>query len=372
MRLESRFRVQGRKPTVMGTGLVALDVVISPNPSAAPRLWAGGTCGNVLTILSYLGWKALPISRMNGDLASRRVKEDLAHWGVDLRFVDLRPRTRSPIIVQRILRDSIGKPYHTFSFSCPACGAPLPRYKPVFRSLANAIFQEIRSVDILFLDRVSPIALSLAEAAIARGALVAFEPTGVGDRTLFRKILCLTHIFKYSHQRFQHLSEVAPSEASYIEIMTLGSGGLRYRSNLPSCRTEWCSLDAYTVTDFKDTAGAGDWCMAGFLHVVGRCGLEGFRKIGRAELRRALSFGQALAAWNCRFEGARGGMYTSKKKTFWRDVARIMSGSHVRMPVAEHTPRRVRETFSIICGNCSDQSKTLHAAETKQKRQRSA
>jgi fructokinase len=41
----------------MGTGLVALDLVVSNDNSVPPRYYAGGTCGNVLTILSFLGWE---------------------------------------------------------------------------------------------------------------------------------------------------------------------------------------------------------------------------------------------------------------------------------------------------------------------------
>ena len=52
------FALAEQRPVVVGTGLVALDVVINSDVHRPPRLWAGGTCGNVLTILSYLGWHA--------------------------------------------------------------------------------------------------------------------------------------------------------------------------------------------------------------------------------------------------------------------------------------------------------------------------
>ena len=57
------------QPKVFGTGLIALDLVIGPDPESPVRSWAGGTCGNVLSILSFLGWDAYPIARMNGDPA---------------------------------------------------------------------------------------------------------------------------------------------------------------------------------------------------------------------------------------------------------------------------------------------------------------
>src|SRR5689334_15732613 len=57
------------RPEVFGTGLVALDVVITGSDHQRPLFRAGGTCGNVLTILSHLGWKACPVARLNGDPA---------------------------------------------------------------------------------------------------------------------------------------------------------------------------------------------------------------------------------------------------------------------------------------------------------------
>jgi hypothetical protein len=64
------------KPTVIGRGLVALDVVIADDVTVDPILCAGGTCGNVLTALALLGWASYPIARLRSDAASKRVIED--------------------------------------------------------------------------------------------------------------------------------------------------------------------------------------------------------------------------------------------------------------------------------------------------------
>ena len=71
-------------PKVFGAGLIALDVVIGATPEAPVRSYAGGTCGNVLAILAFLGWEAYPIARLNADVASERVRSDLSRWGVHL------------------------------------------------------------------------------------------------------------------------------------------------------------------------------------------------------------------------------------------------------------------------------------------------
>jgi sugar/nucleoside kinase (ribokinase family) len=59
-----------------------------------------GTCGNVLSILAYLGWDAFPIARLNSDSASQRVKADMKRWGVKLDFASCPPTTHTPIIIQ--------------------------------------------------------------------------------------------------------------------------------------------------------------------------------------------------------------------------------------------------------------------------------
>ena len=58
------FPVASPRPVCAGTGLVALDIVFNGDSTVPPRMWAGGSCGNVLTILSYLGWQAVPLARL--------------------------------------------------------------------------------------------------------------------------------------------------------------------------------------------------------------------------------------------------------------------------------------------------------------------
>src|SRR5580704_5100557 len=94
------------KPSVIGVGLVALDVVITEDSGGTPRYVAGGTCGNVLAGLSYQGWQAFPIARLNGDNASILVQRDLKKWGVRLRFASLAPRAKTPVVVHRIRRSA--------------------------------------------------------------------------------------------------------------------------------------------------------------------------------------------------------------------------------------------------------------------------
>ena len=60
------------KRVVVGAGLVALDVVLDERTATPPRLWAGGTCGNVLSILAFLS---------TGDRCLLRVLEETRRRG---------------------------------------------------------------------------------------------------------------------------------------------------------------------------------------------------------------------------------------------------------------------------------------------------
>jgi fructokinase len=326
------------RPAVVGTGLVALDVVITEDAAEAPRSFVGGTCGNVLTVLSYLGWKAAPVSRLGPGVASERVLEDLREWNVSTEFVSLKDDGSTPVIIERIGRTTSGEPYHTFSWRCPACGAHLPGYKPVLASVAQELSERLPDAQVYFFDRVSRGALLLAEACADRGALVVFEPSGVGDPDLFREAWCLAHVIKYSHERLRDIADLdlgrSERDGVLLEIETLGAGGLRYRSRLPACKSRgWQTLDAFPV-DLRDAAGSGDCCTAGLLDKLARSGLAGLKKTSPEKLREGIRYGQALAAWNCGFTGARGGMYEVDESTFREQVARILAGSDTK-PLAK-------------------------------------
>jgi hypothetical protein len=99
-----------------------------------------------------------------------------------------------------------------------------------------------------------------------------------------------------------------------LEIQTLGRGGLRFRTGLADFRNRWHHLDAEPKSDLADTAGAGDWLSAGIIHSLCANGERGLLKVKRERLLEGFALGQALAAWNCGFVGARGGMYGENLK----------------------------------------------------------
>lgn len=327
-----------RAPKILGTGLVALDLVVSADPDSPVRSWAGGTCGNVLSILAWLGWDAYPIARLNDDAAAARVKADLERWGVHLDLADCGPAANTPIIVQQIKASTSGGSTHRFSWSCLRCGGWLPSFKPVTRTVVDRVVPYIPGTSVYFFDRVSRGALDLATQAAEGGAVVMFEPSGRGDEKLFKEALGLAHIVKYADQRMADLAGNDGSGNLRLEIQTLGSEGLRFR--LPRNRRNpgWRSLNAVPAPDVRDSCGSGDWCTAGVLSKLASSGVQTLDDATIPAVTAALKFGQELAAWNCAFEGARGGMYAQSQAVAVRTDLLLPATSQVATQHNDNSP----------------------------------
>lgn len=153
-----------------------------------------------------------------------------------------------------------------------------------------------------YFDRAVPAALRLAEYFRSEGALVLFEPNNSTDKDLFERGVTTSHILKQTDEAEIHLRDI---DRPWLHIKTLGSDGLRFRIDGGA----WLERGAYETNTVADTSGAGDWCSAGLLHILSRHWSGEPSKINADLIDRGLSYGQALAALNCLFEGARGALY---------------------------------------------------------------
>lgn len=357
MRNELLLTNNSLKSTIIGTGLLALDVVVDDETNDVQSVSSGGTCGNVLAILSYFGWNAFPIARLNGDVASRLIRSDLARWGVSSEFLDISSGNDAPVYLQRNRRNKKGAPVHKFTRICPLCGSWWPSYKPILADAARSLVERIDTVDVFFFDRVSRGNLILAEACSRKGAVVFFEPSSVEDLKLFREALALSHIVKYSYERLEEIDINSVKGSVVLEIQTLGSDGLRYkRYNNQLSPAEWEFFSPFAVHNIRDTAGSGDWCTAGLVHVIGSQGYRGLSERLQWNLSEALSLGQALAAWNCGFIGARGGMYQVDKIILQKEIRQVLSGEFVGSSTNMNTGLPSIE-LNQICPICSENTR---------------
>jgi len=319
---------------IAGIGLIALDLLVQEGEEYA-RPSAGGTCGNVLAILATLGWSATPIGRLQRDECSDLIEKDLRAWGVNLPLININPAAAAPVIVERLRLDSSGIPFHSFSFACPLCGGRLPSYAPVTISSLHEHIQEILENHVLFVDRASPGAVEVATQFQKAGKVVVFEPSTSKTDHLFYKMLAVSNIVKYSHERFPELEEVAWPKARILEVQTLGRGGLRFRYQQRGVPSSWYHLHAPRRESVVDTCGAGDWATAGLLELTCQNGLAGLRALTKSRILESLTFAQKLGSWNCGFAGARGAMYAMSKPELLRQIKALAPSNTLTMPTIE-------------------------------------
>ena len=341
------------RPRIVGTGFIVLDVTLPEGPprSAYPA-WSGGTCGNVLSILGALGWRADAIGRIGCDGAGACLTRDLRDSGVDVSRLDAEETGGTAVILHRITRDSRGRPAHNFGWACPACDVRYPGYRPVLVARAAEIAPTLGRFDVFFFDRVSRGVLDLAHNAYASGALVMFEPSASTEPRAFVEAVSTSHIVKYAADRRAKLETcfdaVSAKDRPSLEIETLGARGLRFRVR---GERRWTSRAAIAVEPMRDAAGAGDWLTSGLLHGLHAGGAKPETLDQSGIVENALDVGTGLAAFSCQFEGPRGALYAHEFE-FDRSILASVDAATRRVLLAARKRPLLQMPIATICGAC--------------------
>jgi fructokinase len=355
-----------KAPRIVGTGLVALDVLVCDQVQSGTSS-LGGSAGNVLAILAYLGWRAVPVARLGNDGAAIRIAAEFEALNADTRFIVRDESTPTPIVYQW---PGDNQTTHKFSFCCPICGT-----KRSFLSvdenatLCNSVLSEVKTTDVFYFDRVTPWALSLAKTYRSRNAMVVFEPSTIqSDHDTFQEAIYACNVLKYADDRIDELKSFDREQVD-IEIKTEGAKGLRFKLAAEK-DSGWHFLEALSVPKISDTAGAGDWCTSGFLHYLSSKRTN-FRDSNPLGVANALRYGQALAALNCTQSGARGltkqfesallknilenlftsALFTANYDSLWNHVAKDLY-STLDKKSSQAPERRLSEKANMINDLC--------------------
>lgn len=292
----------------LGAGLVSLDILMRGYEETVSYK-VGGTCGNVMMILAYLGWESFPVARLNGSDQSQMMLDDMRSHGVHTDFVSTLDDGATPIIIQHNIIDKDGNPTHKFTFQGNRGSLHLD-YKPVMKKTAMAVLDKLQiEPSLFFFDRVSAATLAMSSYFKGKGTLVFFEPSAKASKSDFDKAIASSDIIKFADQR---LPDVSFTEAYHdkLFIQTLGSKGLRF--NLFG--KGWISLPPVLNNNIMDTSGAGDWTTATFLNEMANEGIASVRELNVGTLKKILAKAQENGSKSCSFEGARGMMQQESNK----------------------------------------------------------
>ena len=343
----------GHRSVCVGSGLVTLDIVFDAESPNEYIVGSGGSCGNVMSILSYFGWKAYPVTRLGLDPAARIVLDDLARFGVCTEFISQEESVDTPSIIEGLRYRSNGRRTHSYTLRCPHCGNYLLRYRAISPEMTEHVINSVVHTRVFYFDRVSRGILNLANHYREQGALIVFEPSGIRNEKFFREAIALSHILKYSHERISDTSVISEECIVPLEIQTLGSEGLRYRRGEHPTNTSWNYLPAFKVSDAVDEAGAGDWCTSGMIQVLGQCGAASFWAATDRRIIEALKYGQALAAVTCQYISPRGVMYALTPEQLYEIVRELTTEKVPRTVTEMPLYGTLQEFVRSICARCS-------------------
>jgi fructokinase len=229
-------------------------------------------------------------------------------------------------------------------------------------SEAASIAEKLPTHSVFYFDRVAPGTLELAQKSRANGALVVFEPSGIKDERLFAECLKAAHVVKYANDRIEGVHDIVAKAKVPVEIETLGAKGLRLRVRAHGRAGAWNELPAFSAPALRDAAGAGDWTTAGIIHSLMSNRAAADAAVADVDaVVLATQQGQALAALNCGFEGARGLMYVADAKRVIELAAAIVKGTKEPSVAEVQSKRRVNgNSNNRACLTCCG-ARALHS-----------
>lgn len=353
------FHAASRAPVVAGAGMIAVDINISGDPPGAPELRAGGSCANVLSILSWLGWHAYPVAHLSDDRFSGILMRDFLRWDVDPACIRVDRDGRTPLIMVRSGKSREGTPVHYFFWKCPVCGANFPAFCPLRPGEVRAVIAQGIRPSVFYFDRISRSSLALAKWYRDEGATIVFEPQWVRSGELFRSCIGVADILKGSremmHGAFDEIGGKVP-----LVIETLGPEGVRYRRRTDDGKdAAWHTIPAFPVTAILDTVGAGDWSTAGIIHFLENHGGLQVNDAPDEVVRDAVRFGQALSALNCKFYRARGAMDTLSRTAAASCFAAICRYGDCTVPEKAAKRKPAGRDLPALCPNCTKAGKKI-------------
>ena len=298
------------KKTVIGSGIYCLDKIVVRDYPAWPQARpftdrtvleeVGGTCGNVMCILSWLGWKAMPQACLDDSPEGLKMTSDLARYGCDCRYVSNTPEGGTTLLWCTHKRNPDGSRTITFRAGSPG-GSRFPkRHFLRVRDEAPAFLESLDECPgVYFFDDPAAGHRLIARSLRERGTLVYFEPSGIGTKADLEAV-AVSDIVKFSGKQVPDVSftERFPDK---LFIQTLDKDGLRFRLRVGA----WVHVPPVPCREVVDWEGAGDWTTSAFLTKLAAKETP-FAELTERDVETALTAAQTVASQSIRFLSSKG------------------------------------------------------------------
>ena len=293
---------QGKKLTCLGAGTFPLDNLQEKTGKDIKTIYqhVGGTCGNVMSILAWMGWHTLPAARLDGSETGLLIKADLESYGCDTRLVSNTPDGGTTIldIIHKTWRD--GKPKTAYMAHSPR-GGRFVNHRFWTLKQAQALFDSLEEMpDVFFFDRCAPGNILLAQLFHERGVLVYYEPNEPVDRNFLRAV-ATSDIVKFSNEKHPDVS-FTEGFTDKLFIQTLNEKGLRFKLRAEG----WMTIPPEHNPHAVDGEGAGDWTTSTFINELGHHHMLTFDRIHQPNVTHCLEQAQRVASMSVSYLGAKG------------------------------------------------------------------
>lgn len=298
------------RKTIIGSGIYVLDeIVVRDYPAwPLPRPFVdrtvleevGGTCGNVMCMLSWLGWKAMPEVSLDDTPEGEKIATDLARYGCDCRYVTNTPHGGTTLLRCTHKKDADGK--HTIAFRATGPGGSrFPRRHFLrARDEAPAFLEGLdEAPGVYFFDDPAAGHRLIARTLRERGSIVYFEPSALVTNADFDAVAA-SDIVKFSGTHVTDLS-FTDRFPDKLFIQTLGEDGLRFRLR----GGRWVDVPPVPCRDVVDWEGAGDWTTSAFLTQLAALD-KPFGELDEDDVRSCLEAAQTVAARSVCFLSSKG------------------------------------------------------------------
>lgn len=262
----------------------------------------GNTCGNVATILPYLGVQTFPIGHFDLSEQGLKIKADLQRYGADVRFVENSESGGTTLLRCTHKRDKMTGE-HTTSFRATSPGSRFPKRRFIrVRDEAPAFIEALDFVpDVFFFDAAEAGLRYLASELRQRGTLVYFEPESDADKKKFTKAIEVSDIIKFSHEKVGDLSFVE-QYPDKLFIRTMGAEGLEF--NL--CGKGWVKVASVQNDNVVDWEGAGDWTTSQFIACICERDMLSISQMTTDSVKESLEIACKTASRSVSYLGSKG------------------------------------------------------------------
>lgn len=270
----------------------------------------GGSMGNIVCNLAYLGWKTYPIAKLGPSRVALQILDDFRRYGVDTRLCTTDETGETYIYKAHHYFDADGKPemkngyikIHSGRYSTDGIYSRFSGYKPIgVRN--NDVQYVMEHIDftptVYFFDSPHAGHREVAQRLKERGTLLYFEPTNP-NAPMLSKCMEMSDIIKVSRDNFPNLEQMLPDLSHKLVVQTMDSEGARF--NL--CGKGWLTVPPSKNDHVIDHEGAGDMTTSAFLNTLGLFDALSIDKMTTEKVQRALSRAMEYGSCCCSYLGA--------------------------------------------------------------------